>query len=223
MSNSIYSKLYNKFYFVFCVWVVGFCLLYPNSYSMDKTNVIKADTILTVNEQADSLKKYGELILRCQGKDKLNYENLFFKYFPDTFQRFDSLYDFVEISPDSINFMPLYNSNHIEKILPYLDSISKKLYYKKLIGISIGADGAKEQANGLQNVLIKKVRDNLDLTVTILKELNDKKIKSFWLFFFDMENPSAVDFTFLKNVKDKRMIKIIKQARKEDKIKWSNE
>ena len=226
MSNSIFSMLYNreaKKAFILLTFL--FTLCYPSYAREDclhKEKLIAQNkTLLTINEQADSLKKYGDLILHYKGKKKAKYERLFFKYFPNTFKRFNSIYGFIELSSDSAIFMPLYSSNHIEKILPNLYAINKETYYKKLINVSLGGHWQGDQVGVLQNVLIGKVKDDLNLTIEILKTLNDGQIKSFWLFFFDMENPSAVDFSFLNKIKDKNINRIIKQAREEDKIKWS--
>lgn len=227
MLKSIYSILYNnrknKFYIILIIGNVVCNYSYAKGrYTTTCKMEVKKDSLLTVKAQADSLKKYGDLILHSTGGERTKYERLFFKYFPDTFARFDSLYGYKEVSPDSAVYMPLYDSSHLDTIFPNLDSIDKTIFYKKLINVSIGGHWDSDQVDVLQHDLIEKVRSHVALTEKILKTYNDDKIKSFWLFFFDMENPSAVDWSFLKKLKNQRIILLMDQARKIDKEKWSH-
>ncbi len=178
---------------------------------------------LSLAEQVDSLRKYADLVTHSEGKEKADYERLFFKYFPDTFDRFDSLYGYREISIDSFAYAPLFSSDHLERVFPHLKSVNDADYCRKLVGISIGGHWEADQVGLFQHNLINKVRANLGLTCSILRGLNDQQVKSFWLFFFDMENPSAMDFSFLRNVEDKRIIRLMKEAMRIDRVKWSNE
>lgn len=193
------------------------------SDSMTQTRENRGAVGLGLTAQADSLKKYGALVLSTYGNDKDKYESVFFNYFPSTFGRFDSLYGYRQVSIDSFIFMPLYGSNHICKVFAHMKSIDDTTYYRKLLGISVGAHWEADQVSLFQHTLINKVKRNLGLTCSILRGMSDTQVRSFWLFFFDMRNPSAVDFSFLDSVKDARIVRLMKEAMEIDRVKWSTE
>jgi hypothetical protein len=178
---------------------------------------------LGLSQQADSLTKYAKLIESSSGREKAWCEQMYFKHFPTDFNRFNLLYGYRQISNDSAVYGPLFYSKDLDEMFPHLPAINDTDFYRKLISVSIGGHGESDNVGIFQNILIRKVKEKISLSCSILSGLSNKDLRSFWVFFFDMENPSAIDFSFLKGIKDKRIRDSIRQAWRIDRAKWSHE
>lgn len=118
--------------------------------------------------------------------NKASSETNFFKEFPNTFNELNALYGFNNDTP-----AVLYNdaSKHILEVFNELKSINDTLYYRKIIGISIGGKWDADAINYFQDGLQKHVTQNTTLTCYILKQLPENDIRSFWYFYFDSPHP----------------------------------
>lgn len=202
MSLSIFSMLLsnNRILLKILIFASLFFNVYATNYCDNKEEIARSkdslNSQISIKAQVDSLNKFAFLIQHSFGKEKENFEQQFLKYFPNSFKKFNLLYGYKEISPDSVIYMPLYASDHIEKVLFNLESINDTIFYKKLINISIDGHWAADQVSIFHSHLMEKVKEDLDITVNILRNIDNKKVKSFWLFFLIVRIPKQMIFHF---------------------------
>jgi hypothetical protein len=145
--------------------------------------------------KAKRLQELYTLSTSTSGKTQL-YRKQFFDLFPNSFKELNDLYGYK----NSVE-APLYNQveKHIFELFNNLDGINDTIYYKKIVSIAIGGHWDADAVNAFQEGLRKRVLSKPDLIVYLLKEIPDKRIKSFWYFYFDGVHPSKqIDEPLLK-------------------------
>lgn len=152
-------------------------VLVPKHYSHDSL-IVKAKKL-----------KQLYMLSRSSSVDLGNiYKEKFFNEFPNTFKELNELYgdDF------DIHHKPAILIDQAEQhitLFTELNTIDDTLYYRKIISIAIDGHWDGDAVNFFQHGLRNKVLNNPALTVHILKNLTDDKIKSFWYFYFDGAHP----------------------------------
>lgn len=147
------------------------------------------------------------------------YKQQFFNEFPNTFKELNELYGYENHTP-----APLYNEcdKHIYELFNNLVNINDTLYYRKIISIAIdghwNADGIAEFQDGLH----KRVLKNPELTIYLLKNLSENKIRSFWHFYFDDIFPAKLMTEQLKSIKsiNTTIYALMVASYKEDLLQW---
>ncbi|WP_375334373.1 hypothetical protein [Flagellimonas sp. C4] len=157
-------------------------------------------------------------------KDSVS-EVSFFKWFPDSFERFNSLYGYDNVLGEK----PLYKEgiNHIldySKLRKYVSDID---YYNKLINISIGGHWEADNISMLQEVLSNNFQSESALFLELLQKKSKPEIESFWLFFFDGPHPDDPKTTHIYNEVlnsleslNKGMVPVVKRAYAKVKKDW---
>ncbi len=159
-------------------------------------NISTSKAYLILNEKApiqDSiivkakhLRELYKLSINSSSKTQI-YRKQFFDLFPNSFKELNDLYGY-----NNCIEAPLYSQvkNHIFELFNNLNNINDTLYYKKIVSIAIGGHWDADAVDAFQEGLRKRVLRKQDLVVYLLNELPDKKIKSFWYFYFDGVHPS---------------------------------
>ena len=157
-------------------------------------------------------------------KDSVS-EVSFFKWFPDSFERFNSLYGY----DDALGEKPLYSegTNHIldySKLRKYVSDID---YYNKLINISIGGHWEADNISMLQEVLSDNFKSQSVLFSELIQKKSKPEIESFWFFFFDGPHPNNPETTRIYNEVlssldslNKGMVPVVKKAYAKVEVDW---
>jgi len=141
---------------------------------------------ITLQAKAKKLKQLYLLSTSSSKEASIVYKEQFFIEFPQTFNQLLELYGYNDNKPAVLYFE---GENHILKLFNNLDNINDTLYYKKIISIAIGGHWDADAVNYFQYGLRKRVLNDPELTVYILKDKSEKDIKSFWFFYFDGAHP----------------------------------
>lgn len=128
------------------------------------------------------------------------YQKQFFEAFPASFSLFCQLYGYDE--KGKLNILYEESLPHIRLFCGLDDIVDKEKYYKKLISLGINGHWQADAVNYLQHWTLKKVKENLPLTIATLENYSDEEIKSFWYFLFDGHHPSEtipIDISKVRN------------------------
>lgn len=161
--------------------VMGFYIgFYANAQSVTPQKKWLNDTI---SFKAKKLQQLYLLSTAVSVYESDNYKQQFFYEFPKTFKLFNELYGYDNIrnKPGPLSTKALEHINLFNGLVNINDSI----YYKKIVSIAIGGLWDEDAVGFFQEGLRSRVLTNPKLTVYILKTMNDIKIRSFWLFYFD--------------------------------------
>src|SRR5699024_7460009 len=93
-------------------------------------------------------------------------------------------------------------------------NIDKSNFLKKVIHIAIGGHWDGDAISYFQHGLREKIKTNLSYSMNILDDLPNRKIKSFWYFYFDGPHPVEKIPHELEKVKslNKRIYQLMKEA-----------
>jgi hypothetical protein len=152
----------------------------------------------SITLKAKNLKRLYLLSTSSSGANEI-YKQKFFYEFPNTFGELDEIYGYNKNKP-----APLYREaqTHIIGLFNNLNEIiNDTVYYKKIVAIAIGGHWDGDAINYFQNGLIQKVDSNPKLIAHLLKNMPDKKIKSFWFFYFDGPHPKKQIAAPLQKIK----------------------
>jgi len=148
---------------------------------------------LMIHSQADSttikanrLKRLYLLSTSSSNGNADIYKLQFFDAFPNTFKELNEIYGYETNKPSPLYFEA---EPHIYELFNNLNNINDTLYYRKIISIAIGGRWDADAVNMFQEGLRKRVLNNLELTIYLLKRMADDKISSFWYFYFDGVHP----------------------------------
>ena len=190
-----------------------------SSCNAQESKIKKEMSFNSINEQAETIKKYHQALLKATGEEKLINELIFFKAFPNSFDQMQKLFGF----DDKNGAGPLYDyeiSNDMElkgviSTFSKLTSIDKKDYYTKYINICVNGNWKGDniaEGFGLDNKLYRQTED----VIEVLKLRSEKEIRSVFRFLFDGPHPDNRMESFktiydkLKSV-DSSMAKLLKQ------------
>lgn len=120
------------------------------------------------------------------GSDSLDFQKQFFDAFPKTFVAFKNTFGYMEhndpqnayagaLSADSEKYIALFF---------HLKNVPDAEFYTKLINLGTASQLDASLENQFQTELRKKVLQNPQLTLELLKNEADKDIETFWIFFF---------------------------------------
>ncbi len=147
---------------------------------------------LSLEAQVDSLISVKEFLekenLSCE--DKNRYSNLYYKYFPLTFNRFNSIFGYADFPGGIGEASPLYNES-----MEYIDLFAEifyqnhVLYWSRLISLAQGAQWDADAVNILQDYIQLTVNGNAKDFCLFLSFFNDKVVSDFWHFYFDGPHP----------------------------------
>ncbi len=163
---------------LFCM---GFTSCHSQSQDMQNCAAIK--------EQASALNKYAQQAISGNVEKKTEALTHFFKSFPNNFKTFYRIYGNDDKSADTC-LLKVSNDYMLFTLLPELKkAIPTNEYYKKMIQVGIGGHWEADEVAALQHHLQEIVPENIKLSVDLLKEYEEKQIKSFWRFFYDGPHP----------------------------------
>lgn len=206
-----------KFRNIFYILAVLF--ISANSYCQDDTlnNSKKFDVDKLTNYYNNSYQQ-DEDISRL-------YQQKYFYLFPSSFSELVQIFGYKEDAKkltcgtlyyDSKEYIDLFF--HISNIIP------QNAFCSKAINISLNGFWQSDGVSYFQNHLIHKVDTHLKCFINELQKLSDKKIYSFWKFYFD--GPSPVDDIPIKlqRIKqiDNNMYDIMCKALKDVQKEWRN-
>ena len=147
---------------------------------------------LSLNEQVDSLMLIKQHLKKEQlsQEDKDHYSNLYYKYFPSSFNRFNAIFGYTDLPDGYGKANPLYYES-MEYIDLFADILNKKhdLYWSKLISLSCGAHWDADAINILQEYIQTTVKENTKDFCLFLSGYSSKVISDFWHFYFDGPHP----------------------------------
>ena len=195
--------------------------------NIDELNQRKLDYSLKIKEvktQKDSVLFLKHYFNQFKKENDSLSEILFFKMFPDTFDKFKNIYGYDDKDNNNVVYGLLYNDYHIMEYK--LNYIKLEKYIKKIINISINGFWESDNVSILQDRINKLFSQNSNLFVEILKTKDDSEVESFWKFFFDGPHPENQKELYnkvlskLKEV-DEAMIPTVKRAYAKVKEDWS--
>lgn len=179
---------------------------------------LKAKNVKTKQDSAVYLKHYYKQFSIT--KDSLS-EILFFRMLPNTFEKFNNLYGFSEVSGG----MPLYGEMHTLEYDNIRKNVADSIYYLKLINTGIKGSWDADNVTMLQEVLNNNFLNNPTLFSKVLLTKNRLEVESFWVFFFDGPHPEnrqeLYESVLSKFVNvDDSMIPVVKSAYDKVKEDW---
>jgi len=145
-----------------------FCCLHAKAHD-SVSNILKQDS-----------KKLVAYYLYANDKKLLQYQDSFYRAFPDNFHNFYAIYGSMKSYIDQENAM-----KHIDFLYWGINSISDTLVYKKIVDISCNGKFDFDATNYFKLQLQKKVRLKPVLTTFLLQKKNKKEQYNFWFFYFD--------------------------------------
>jgi hypothetical protein len=188
---------------------------------------LKAKEVKTLQDSAKYLKHYYNQFSRT--KDSLS-EILFFRMFPNSFQKYYNLTEYVFDRQENISYNFYYIHNPIDKHNDYKalrNYVSDIEYFNKLIGLGVAGKWEADDVSILQETINKSFLKSSENFIISLKKKNKLEIESFWIFFFDGPHPNdPVTVKLYEDVLNKlegveiSMIPIVKKAYAEVKEDW---
>ena len=155
-------------------------------------------------------------LLATNSSNAKMYQRQFFNEFPNTFREFDQLYGYNDkTSKGAILYKDA--EKHLLGLFNNLKSINDTLYYRKIVNIAIGGTWEADAVNFFQYGLINRMESKPGLIVFFLRRMNEKKVKSFWHFYFDEPHPQKDIPDALKRIKalNKNIYRLMVKAHKE--------
>ncbi|MFA5670287.1 MAG: hypothetical protein WC967_13675 [Balneolaceae bacterium] len=140
--------------------------------------------VIRNTQKVEKLKNYFHKSF--EKPDSLKYRNLFFEAFPNSFSELDSLYGYNDGKAG-----PLYDEgvDHIIVLFNKLDSIPDSIYFEKLINVSFEGSWDADAINYFQHGLHQRSLEKPELLFSLLQNYPDKKVQSFFHFFYDGVHP----------------------------------
>jgi hypothetical protein len=186
------------------VLIIAFSLIHSYSYCQAQIKTHYSDSIL--------VRKLREQYFN-------DAKQQFFYSFPSNFKDLNRLYGYNEPQKG-----PLYDDalNHIAFFFRKPEVIKDTIFYKKIIGISIGGHWEGDAINYFQRELRDKVLAKPNLVLYLLKGKQDKQILSFWRFYFDEPQPVSKipdNLLFIKHA-DKSIYQLMEKSLKEVQVSW---
>jgi hypothetical protein len=160
----------------------------PNvSESKNDQNVVLSDSVNQLIQQADTLKKYYNLLIENPTDEQ--FKMLFFEAFPCDFEALHAIYGNKYLE-ERIDGLPVENFfEHIERFYSLSQHIDQKTFYQKIINVSLGGNWEADGINVFRHNLKEKVLAKPQLTFDILQVKKDSEVISFFFFFFDGPHP----------------------------------
>lgn len=141
-----------------------------------------------IEEMARILDKYAHEVMNSNDvKEKQNSVNFYFQTFPDNFETFRAVYDSRRNFEDWLP--PLVKHALIDILSSLREVIPENEYFKKLIGVGIGGFWNADNVGALSRHLRELVPENVDLSIKVLGEYDEKSVRSFWYFLYDGPHP----------------------------------
>ena len=196
-------KKLQKIYFLFF-----FCIFITHG----QTDCVNIKEFKSIQEHADLLTYFFNQANSNTGKEKLEFERLFFCAFPKSFAKMKELFGYEKGKSAPLYDYPLgYN---IIRKFETLNSIDKESYYNKYIDICL--NGVWEADNiragfGFRTRILSDTND----ACNILIKRTDKEIVSVFRFFYDGPHPKNNQdlydelYKTLSN-KDERLLMLLK-------------
>jgi hypothetical protein len=150
---------------------------------------IGQDNKIQKNKYTKQIETLKEDYSKAQGKDSVKYAKLFFAAFPHNFSSFNSIYGYS----DKAGAMPLYGLylQHIDYFCKLNAIIPSKIYFNKLVKLGINGKWDADAVGLIQDCILSHANEKPNLIVTLLKQYNEKEIRSFWRFLFDGPHPNS--------------------------------
>jgi hypothetical protein len=178
-----------------CLLTIGFFL---NSKGQTNPRYYKSGTDAHyISVKASNLNRLYKLSTSGTQNQKNEAQLSFFNEFPNSFKELSDLYGYPNDKPavlykEYVQHIGLFNK---------LSIVNKTSYYNKIIKIAIGGRWDADAIGDFQQGLNNRVENNPELTVSILKTLDDNTVKSFWYFYFDGPHPAESISSQLKTIK----------------------
>ena len=184
--------------------LIAFFLLFHIGSSKGQTNKIQKK-----NKYANQIEILKVDYNKAQGKDSVKYAKLFFAAFPDNYLSLNSIYGYS----DKAGAMPLYGlyNQHIEYFCRLNAIIPSKIYFNKLVKLGINGQWDADAINAIQDCILSHANEKPNLIVTLLKQYNEKEIRSFWRFLFDGPHPNSKGVKNQYNLLHKKIVLIDKK------------
>lgn len=140
-------------------------------------------------ETMAAAKKLTTYYAAAKSENSVESKEQFFEAFPSTFLSFVNIYGFSD--EDGFKQHVLYEvyHPHLEFFCSLKNTIPKKSYYEKLIGLSINGHWEADAVGLLQNCLEESIKEDLSMIISILENHSDREVSSFWYFLFDGPHP----------------------------------
>ena len=152
----------------------------------DVQNLAVSDSVKQLLQQADTLKKYYQLLV--DNRNEAKYEELFFEAFPKDFKTLNAIYG-NEYLEENIGGLPMETFFEHIGLFYALNHVNQETFYRKMISVSIEGKWEADGVNVFRHHLGEKVLAKPELTFDILQEKNNSQIISFFFFFFDGPHP----------------------------------
>lgn len=149
------------------------------------TIILQINLYSQINDTIEKLiQSYSLVRIDSSIENKTN----FFNNFPSNFTEFRKTYGYGDdLSGPHGGFAPLYCTSyaHIDLFCSLCEFIPKEQYYKKIIDISIDGYYQVDAVFYFKDRCFFENTCDIEYFLSILEKYDDKKISSFWHFYFD--------------------------------------
>ena len=208
----------------FTAIIIPFLIFKVGLLSCQAFSTTSPQAIDSVEAKAKKLKQYYLLSKSSVPEVADMYQDKFFDEFPNTFKQLNQLYGYDgQAKKGAILYYDA--GNHIMGLFNNLKNINDTLYYKKIIGITIGGKWDADAVNFFQHGLQEHIVAKPELAVFILKKMDKSTIKSFWYFYFVGPIPKNHFYPSLEKIKmiDKDIYKLMMESYNQVSKVWEKE